>query len=59
MRMTRHTLRYGMIYTKYYIQMNDNKLIAEVISFLMDNEQYGDNWEEHIKLLNTLTNEQQ
>ena len=39
--------------------MNDNKLIAEVISFLMDNEQYGDNWEEHIKLLNTLANEQQ
>ena len=33
---------------------NDNKLIAEVISFLMDNEQYGDDWGEHIELLNKL-----
>ena len=34
--------------------MKDNKLIAEVISFLMDNEQYGDDWGEHIELLNKL-----
>ena len=40
-------------------KMKDNKLIAEVISFLMDNEQYGDNWGEHIELLNKLINEKQ
>ena len=38
-------------------KMKNNELIAEVISFLMDNEQYGDDWGKHIELLNTLTNE--
>jgi len=37
--------------------MKDNKLLNEVISFLMDNEQYGDDWREHIELLNKLTEE--
>lgn len=36
--------------------MKDNKLLNEVISFLMDNEQYGDDWGEHIELLNKQTN---
>ena len=36
--------------------MKNNKLIKEIISFLMDNEQYGDDWGEHIKLLNKLLN---
>ena len=35
-------------------ELKGNKLIAEVISFLMDNEQYGDDWGEHIELLNKL-----
>jgi hypothetical protein len=29
-----------------------SELIQEVIQFLIDNEQYGDNWEEHIDVLN-------
>ena len=37
--------------------MEDNKLLNEVISFLMDNEQDGDDWGEHIELLNKLTEE--
>ena len=37
--------------------MEDNKLLNEVISFLMDNEQYGDDWGEYIELLNKLTEE--
>ena len=37
--------------------MKKNELLNEVISFLMDNEQYGDDWGEHIELLNKLTEE--
>jgi len=35
--------------------MKNNELLNEVISFLMDNEQYGDEWGEHIELLHKLT----
>jgi hypothetical protein len=31
-----------------------SELIQEVIQFLIDNEQYGDNWKEHIDVLNQL-----
>jgi hypothetical protein len=31
-----------------------SELIQEVIQFLIDNEQYGDDWEEHIAVLNQL-----
>ena len=34
-----------------------NKLIQEVIDFLIDNEQYGDDWEEHIDAINKLLNQ--
>ena len=37
--------------------MDNNELIAEVISFLIDNEQYGNDWGKHIELLNKLRNE--
>ena len=32
----------------------DKVKIEEVINFLTENEQYGDNWEEHIKVLDNL-----
>ncbi len=34
--------------------MSEKKLIQEVIAFLMDNEQYGDDWSQHIDTLNNL-----
>ncbi len=34
-----------------------NKLIQEVIDFLIGNEQYGDDWKEHIDALNELLNQ--
>ena len=34
-----------------------NKLIQEVIDFLIGNEQYGDDWKEHIDALNKLLNQ--
>lgn len=34
-----------------------SELIQEVIQFLMDNEQYGDDWSQHIDLLNNLLNQ--
>ena len=36
-----------------------NKLIQEVIDFLIGNEQYGDDWKEHIDALNELLNQNQ
>lgn len=35
-------------------QMNDAELIQEVINFLIDNEQYGDDWTKHIETLTKL-----
>jgi hypothetical protein len=35
----------------------ERELIQEVIQFLIDNEQYGDDWGEHIKMLNELLNQ--
>ena len=32
----------------------DRKKIQEVIQFLIDNEQYGDDWKEHIDVLQNL-----
>ena len=34
-----------------------NKLIQEIIDFLIDNEQYGDDWKEHIDAINKLLNQ--
>mgnify|MGYP003656028004 CR=1 FL=1 len=34
-----------------------DKLIQEVIDFLIDNEQYGDDWEKHIDAINKLLNQ--
>lgn len=34
-----------------------SKLIQEVIDFLIDNEQYGDDWKEHIDVLLKLQNQ--
>ena len=31
-----------------------NELVQEVIAFLLDNEQYGDDWGKHIEALNDL-----
>ena len=33
------------------------ELIQEVITFLIDNEQYGDDWSKHIDVLNELLNQ--
>lgn len=33
---------------------SERNLIEEVITFLMDNEQYGDDWGSHIELLQKL-----
>ena len=32
-------------------KLHQSNLVEEVIIFLIDNEQYGDNWEEHIEVL--------
>ncbi len=37
--------------------MKDNKLLNEVISFLMDNEQYGDDWGKELTVLTWLISE--
>ena len=33
------------------------ELLQEVITFLIDNEQYGDDWSQHIDALNNLINQ--
>jgi len=33
------------------------ELIHEIIQFLIDNEQYGDDWSEHIDALHKLLNQ--
>ena len=37
--------------------MNKKELIQEIITFLMDNEQFGDDWSQHIDTLNNLINQ--
>jgi hypothetical protein len=37
--------------------MSDKELIQEVITFLIDNEQYGYDWSQHIDALNNLINQ--
>ncbi len=32
----------------------DKVKIEEIVNFLTENEQYGDNWKEHIKVLENL-----
>ena len=36
---------------------NEKLKIQQVIAFLMDNEQYGDDWKEHIDILQKVCNE--
>ena len=35
----------------------DKTTIQEIIQFLIDNEQYGDNWKKHIDLLQKVCDE--
>ncbi len=37
--------------------MKDKTTIQEIIQFLIDNEQYGDNWNKHIDLLQKISTE--
>ena len=37
--------------------MSEEELIQEVITFLINNEQYGDDWSKHIDALNNLINQ--
>ena len=40
---------------KYKLMSKQDKVkIEEVLNFLTENEQYGDNWKEHIKVLDNL-----